>query len=286
MTALSADLNLTDGIHPVPKTRHTIIKSSSVMYRDAASAIEISSGYTKPWTGVAGEMLYGRWGTGATTGDATDSPRTTGGVNIDDEVIENVAVAGLASSSFQQDVLKYVYLGTDRIGVDLTLTRPAAPNRTPFGIVINGRSATKCDVLRFGLRTQLVLSNMGTNVRTICLGAIGAETPSAQNLLTGIVMSGHGKILDTYAICVNASTDADWTQLVNLEIDAVDVTGGVITTATADAQGDKKSGTAITGTNEFHDGALLDVEAATVTAGTANNGLYNLYITVEYLPGL
>lgn len=293
MTALAADLNVTDGVDPLLSKRHATL-IVDIMYRNAAFALGTpthgtasSRGQGMPWSGVAGEFLCGRWNTGKTTGDLADTPTSTGSPTIDDEVIRNVVVAGLASSSFQADVLKFVYLGDDNIGASLTLTRPAAPNRTPFGIVYRGISATACDVLRFGLRTRLMLDLLGTNVRTVFLGAIAANLTASGDLLTGIVMSGHGKILDTYAICVKGQTDADVDIDANLEIGGTDVTGGVIELVTADVTAAKKAGTAITAANEFHDGDLLDVEGVVNTAGAVDDpGEYNLYATIEYLPGL
>jgi hypothetical protein len=159
-------------------------------------------------------------------------------------------------------------------------------NTTPVGIIWNGVNASVADVLIFGFRTRMLLDMCGGPVQTWCLGSVSAETPSAQNLLTGLVMPFHGKFLEVFTVCVAASTDADWAQTLNLEIDGTNVTGGVVTMATADAQGDKQAGTAITAANEFGAGSLLDVEAASVTAGTANNGLYNLYVRVEMQLGL
>ncbi len=292
MTALAADPR-SPGKRPLPGYVNHQVVNASVMYKDAFAALctpthgtAASRGRVKPWSGAAGEFLLGRWSDGKTTGDTSATPIVNGKTQLEDVIVENVAVAGLASSEFQRDALKYVYCGDDNMPAAMTLTRPAAPNDRPVGIVWAGKTASVCDVLIFGVRTQMLLAMCGGPVQTWFLGCVSAETPSAQNLLTGLVAPFHGVFLSTFSVCIAASTDADWTQLVNLEIDGVDVTGGVITQATADAQGDKQSGTAITGTNEFAAGSLIDVEAASVTAGTANNGLYGVYAKVELRLGL
>lgn len=290
MTALARD-PVSCEKRPLLGSDNRQIVNTSIMYKDAFTALctpthgtAASRGRVKPWSGAAGEMLLGRWGQGKTTGDTSASPIVNGQIQLDDVVLENVLVAGLASSEFQRDALNYVYAGDDNMLASLTLTQPAAPNDKPVGMIWQGQSATRADVLIFGFRTRLFMEFC--SVQTWFLGVVGAETAAAGNLLTGIEMSLHGKFIDFYSICIEASTDADWTQLVNLEIGGTNVTGGVITQATADAQGEKQAGTAITAANEFHAGDLVDVEAATVTAGTANNGRYGLYATVLLLPGL
>lgn len=292
MTALARD-PVSPGKRPLLAYDNRQIVNTSVMYKDALAALctpthgtAASRGRVKPWSGAAGEFLLGRWSDGKTTGDTSASPIVNGKAAIDDIIVEGVAVAGLASSEFQRDVLKYVYAGDDNMPASLTLTRPSAPNDRPIGIVWQGKNATTCDVLVFGARTQMLLAMCGGPVQTWCLGCVTAETAAAGNLLTGLVMPYHGVFLSVWTVCVSESTDADWTQLLNLEIDGVDVTGGVVTMATADTRGQKQSGTAITATNEFASGSLLDVEAATVTAGTANNGIYSLYVQVEMRLGL
>lgn len=297
MTALSADL-VSPRKHDVAASTGRSIVNTAVMYKDAITALctkvhgtAASRGRVKPAAFTAGEFIFGRWGQGKTTGDTSASVMQTGQVQIDDQVVGPVTCAGLASSEFQRDTLEYVYCGDDNMHDALTLTRPTsstvgAVNDRPVGLVWGGYSATQCYVLMFGFRTRMLMDMCGGPIQTWCLGAVGAETPSAQNLLTGIVMPFRGRFIEVFTVCVNASTDADWAQLLNLEIDGTNVTGGVVTMATADAQGDKQAGTAITAANEFSAGSLIDVEAATVTAGTANNGLYNLYVRVEMRLGL
>lgn len=284
MTALSADLNAAGAIHPLLSKRHSILTNSAVLYRDAAFAIATATGLGKRWTGVSGEFLAGRWNTGKTTGDATDSPLTTGSPSIDDEVIEDVAVAGLASSSFQQDVLKYVYLGTDNIGTDLTLTRPAAPNNNPFGLVMNGKTATKCDVLRFGFRTQMILGMLGGVIEDKIIGVVGASGTALQGAW---IAPYHGVFVSCYGLCVRAPTDVDVDIDAQLKIGSTAVTGGLIELIHGDAAGDKKAGTAITAANEFHAGDSITIIGTVNTAGTATDpGEYVVVAQIERRLGL
>ena len=295
MAALSAEPK---GIRTaqVGQTTNKQIVNAAVMYHTAFTSLctpfhatSASRGRVKPAAFTAGEFPCGQWSDGKTTGDTSSTVLANGSIQIEDRV-ELMTVAGLASSSFQADNLKYVYCGTDN-PADATLTRPTsstpgAVNTTPIGVVWDGYSATQAYVLIFGFRTRMLLDMCGGPVQTWCLGAVTAETAAAGNLLTGLVMPFHGKFLEVFTVCVSESTDADWTQLLNLEIDAVNVTGGVVTMAFGDTIGQKQAGTAITAANEFMAGSLIDVEAATVTAGTANNGLYNLYVRVEMQLGL
>lgn len=243
-----------------------------------------SRGRVSGWTGVAGEFPIGWSATSKTVGDTSANPIPNVGVLAQDVVVDNLAVAGLASSDFQADNLKYVYATADGT---FTLTRPSAPNRTPCGMVICGKTASVCDVLMFGAVTQAVIAACGSNIRTIPIACVGVGITGSGNLATGIKLSGHGKILETYAVCLIGPTDADVDIDANLEIGGTNVTGGVIELIAADVAGDNKAGTAITAANEFHDGDLLDIEGVVNTAGTASDpGLYQVYITVEYLPGL
>jgi len=298
MTALGANSTPWKFSHPLGGTSNETIGNAKVVYQGSAIALygpthgtSALRGLVGPWTGAAGEFLLGRSSSGPLTGNATEVITNVGAqmlVSIEDDVIESVVVAGLASSSFQADRLKYVYLGDDNIGASLTLTQPAAPNDQPVGMIWKGISATKADVWMFGFKTRLLMSLQGAgSVSTVLLGSIGVGLTASGDLLTGITMGFHGKFLSVFAICVIGPTDADVDIDANLEIATVNVTGGVVELVTADVAGANKAGTAITATNEFHAGDAVDVEGVVNTAGTVSDpGLYNLYATVQRLPGL
>jgi hypothetical protein len=265
------------------------IVNAAVMYAGAKAAIctpthgtAASRGRMKPWSGAAGEFNAGWYRQSKQAGDTSANPIVNGALMSDDCIVEALTVTGLAGTN--ADHLAYVYASDDGT---FTLTRPAAPNRTPVGVVWRYRTAAICDVFMFGFQTSLLLSALGGMVETICVGTIGVGIAGSADLLKGYKLSGHGKIIDTYAICVHSPTDADVDVDANLEIGGTNVTGGVIELVTADTVGLLKQGTAITAENEFHDGDALDVDGVVNTAGTAADpGVYNLYITVERLLGL
>jgi len=279
MTIATADLSRD---HRDAGTLNHQITNAVVMYGGARAAL-VAAGRVSTWTGVAGDTPVGFWGDSKMTGDTSATPIVNGRVYAAGQIVNDCPVAGTLAGTIA-DHQKFVYATTD---VTFTITRPAAPNRTPVGIIETYKTTTTADVYFFSRVEMLQMALAGSNVRTICLGQINTNITASGNLKTGIVMSGHGKILDTYAICTRGQTDADADVDANLEIGGTNVTGGVIELITADVLAEKKSGTAITAANEFHDGDLLDVEGTMNTAGTIDDpGEYDLYITVEYLPGL
>jgi hypothetical protein len=191
--------------------------------------------------------------------------------------VRRVSVTGVSASA--QNGRK-VYATDD---ATFTLTRPTLG--APIGIVLQWVTGTTCDALFFSTAelALLALSGWGQEQRFIAT-VNGVE--SAGNHATGVECSNHGLILGVYGIVSEPMTDVDSTATFNLEIDTVDVTGGVITWATADLLGAKLAGTAITAANEFHEGSVIDVECAAGTAGTAADGYMNIYAEIEYLLGL
>jgi len=115
------------------------------------------------------------------------------------------------------------------------------------------------------------------------LGVVSGVLSVSGNMLTGITAPHHGRILSVYGIVIepHATTVDDID--VNLEIGAVNVTGGVIAW-TNSARGTKLAGSSITATNVFHEGDLIDVEGVVNNAGTA--GLLGIYADVLCEPGI
>lgn len=212
------------------------------------------------------------------TGDTSASPIVSAEVDLQGRIHANVAVTALTGDV--TDVGKVVYLTDDNT---FTLTRPTLGH--PIGVVSRWISATNADVYVFGFDALCAIGLAGAARDTVFLGTVnGVE--SAGNHVTGWVAPYHGRIISCYGIVFEPITDVDATATFNLEIAAVDVTGGVITWATADVLGDKKAGTAITALNTFHQGDLIDVECAAGTAGTAADGYMNIFATVEKDLGL
>lgn len=295
MTALAANKNNAWKYrHPFGASSNETIGNSKVIYRHAAVALYGPThgtselrGLIGPWTGAAGEFLLGYSTDGAVTGNATDVIANIGpalAVQIDDEIMESVVVAGLASSNFQADRSKYVYLGDDNIGASLTLTRPSAPNNNPVGMIWKGKDASRADVWMFGAKTRLMLDMLGGTIDERNLGAIGA---SGTALMGAWIAPYHGKILGDYLLCTRAPTDVDVAITVNIAIGGTPTTGGDMAIAAGDAAGAKKSGTAITAANEFHRGDSITIVGTVGTAGTATDvGTYVCVAQIERLPGL
>ena len=218
------------------------------------------------------------WSLGRKTGDTAASPIIRAEVDLSGRVYKNVAVTGLAGTV--ADVGRLVY-ATDDDTFDLT--RPTLG--IPIGIVMDFVSATNADVLFFSFETLCAIAMAGAAQYMWHLGVV-AEFSATGDLLKGIKCSHHGRIIDFYAICISAPADADLNATIFLEIDTVDVTGGVITAVTADTMGLLKQGTAITAGNVFHEGSVIDVETTVTAAGSVNDCFYNVYAEVLMEPGL
>jgi hypothetical protein len=241
-----------------------------------------SRGRTEPFSGAVGQLVAGLYSRATRLGDTSASPPVATSISIEDQRVEYLAVTGLAGTV--ADNFKLVYATTDN---DFTLTRPAAPNGNPVGIVVQFRTATTCDIILYGLVTQLGIALGGGTLRSECIGVVAPVLTGSANLLTGWKAPCHGRILSVYAECIAANTDVDVDSDINLEIGGTNVTGGVVELIYTDAAGDKKSGTAVSAANVFHAGDAIDVEVTVNTAGTATDpGLYNLYVEFETLPGL
>ena len=167
----------------------------------------------------------------------------------------------------------------------LTLTRPTTG--TPVGIITRWYSSTTSDVLLWGLVTQCAIDLGGGGQEILYLGELDFATVADGDLRTGFTMPYHGKILDFFGMVKEVNVGSGGTILLNLEIGATNVTGGVITYSTTEANtlGEKLSGTAITAANTFHEGDALDIEGASA-GGTRTSGKLELYATVQRLPGV
>ena len=241
-----------------------------------------SRGRTEPFSGAVGQLVAGLYSRATRLGDTAASPPVATSISIEDQRVEYLEVSGLAGTV--ADNFKLVYASTDN---DFTLTRPSAPNGSPVGIVVQFRTSTTCDIILFGLVTQVAMALGGGTKRTETLATIRPYRSASGNVVTGWLAPCHGRILSVYACCLADTTDADVDISVNLEIGGTNVTGGVVTLLHSDAAGDKKSGTAVTGANIFHEGDAIDVEFTVNTTGTSTDeGLYALVMEYETLPGI
>lgn len=209
------------------------------------------------------------------TGNTSATPIPEAEINIAGS-IRTVAVTGTTGLL---DAGRIVYLTDD---ATYTITRPSLA--IPIGQVMVWKTGTTCDVLFFAAETIQAISLAGNGRQTWFLGVVAGDLATG-NMLTGIVAPFHALIDAVYGVVIEPITDADATGSINLEIGGTDVTGGVITWATADVRGDKKAGTAITAANEMHEGDLIDVECTVGTAGTAADGYMGIYASLLLLPG-
>lgn len=285
-------------------TENEIINTSTVFYGgqmflgDQTHATAASRGRIAAYTGAAGQLQWGMLKPGGNggadgfgadrnglVGDTGASPVVAASCEHDGYYLRNVPVAGV--TTVNNSVGRLVYLNdTDNPLADLTLTRPT--RGIPWGVISRYRSGDDCDVRAFSTWEKYICSLGGAGQYMWCLGVVVTETGGAGDLLIGIEAPHHGLITAVYAICASEPTDANMHMDIQFEIDGANLTGGVITLDFADTIGLKKSGTAVTGGNTMREGSLIDVEslAAGFVAGTAGDGIYNLYAEVQPLGGV
>ena len=266
------------------------IADAVTLYKDRLHGIRgedhaTTQGYADAYAAELGMMFAGRLldgdGLASKLGDTSATPPPEASLNVLPEILKSVTVTGVAS---QGDLLKAVYATDNQT---MTLTKPSSPGAPPIGFVSRWYTSTTCDVCLLGLVGQWILGMAGGGESIMFLGALDFATLADGNVLTGIVMPFHGEIVEVYTITGTTLVGASGTALINLELAAVNVTGGVVTVATATqaAVGTKSAGTAITALNAFHQGDLLDVEVASAGA-TRTSGSVNLYIRVKHRPGV
>lgn len=233
-----------------------------------------TQGYLALLDDAPGLIPLGGFFSDQTLGATSSSPVPKNNVDVSDKVWRRATVTGAASRG---DIGKLVYATDDNV---LTLTRPA-DDSLPMGCVWEWHTSTTCDVFMFGFATLCAIALGGGGGDLIYLGRVDFATLADGNVLASIPLPGHGKILSFFAITDTTLVGTGGTTLLNLEIGGTNLTGGVITLATdpGAAVGYNSAGTAITAANEFHDGDLLDVEAAS-SGGTRTSGGAGLYITV------
>lgn len=255
-------------------------KNAATSYAGGDVAID-ANGYLKAAAGAAGEMIVGRQiKEGSVLGNTSATPPTEATVAVDDYILESVPVAGASTIAHLKRI---VYCDTDNIKTDLSLTRPTRGQ--PRGIIVRFKSATSFDVLMFGLKSMLANQSVGTR-EEISFGSYTNAALINGNIRTGQIMQFHGKVISVHGYVQAAFTGSGGTAAINLEIDTVDVTGGVVTASTAAGGtiGTKLAGTAVTAANEFYEGSVVDVEVAS-TGGTQTLGQVEVFAVVERLPG-
>lgn len=228
---------------------------------------------------VFGGLIESAGGLSEKLGATSASPVPEAGVKIYPRILRRVTVTGAASRA---DILKPIYVTDNQT---MTLTRPS-DDAEVCGSIIEWHTSTTCDVLCYGLVSQLVLGMAGGNVQEVNFGSYDNADLVTGNVRTAQVMRFHGKILSVHAYVDKAFTGSGGTAALNLEIGGTDVTGGVVTVSTSASGtiGAIMAGTAVTAANVFHEGDTVDVEVST-TGGTQTAGRCTLVAVCERLPG-
>lgn len=252
-----------------------VYKGSILATNSPDHATAASRGRTVAWASTTTQIPSGIADNGATGNTAeTEDVRAYYGAYMR----EDTAVTG---ASTQQHVGSIVYESDDNT---LTLTRPTLGS--PAGRIMQFNTSTSFDIHMYSIGVRDAIALGGNGQTTEHLATIVTELGATADLVKGWEAGYNGRILSVYAICVSAPVDADMAMTFLLEIDGTNVTGGVVTLATADTAALKLSGTAITALNTFSEGSLIDIEATVTGAGTAGDGIYNVYIEVERLLGV
>lgn len=247
------------------------------------------AGFLRVATFAAGEKLLGRLlptpnpnalGTTPLVGDTAAAVPIEGTVALEGEVLLQVAVTGVTAIANLGDM---VYATDDDV---LTLTRPA--RGLPFGVVIRFHTGTTVDVLRFGFETLAAISMGGNGAELVNFGSFDCDTipAGAADIRTGMALPPYrGRILSLFAMIDVAPAGGGGTAAINLELDGVNVTGGVLTIATGNAKGARVNATAITAANTFSESSVLDIEVA---AGNVDMtaGRFDLFAITERLLGV
>jgi len=263
------------------------IANSVTMYQNAFVALvgpdaASLNGYLRGYTGADGEIPLGGLASFSLGGD-TEVGDTSETPTIPE------AYTGLGAYVIRQNVTgasaitdrgKVVYISDDTV---LTLTRPT--KGIPFGMVLDWRSSTECDVLIFPLWTLISIMLGGCGQTVLHLGHYECAAIADGDIRTAFPAPFHGKILSTFAHITTAPTGSGGTTALNVEIGGTNITGGVVTVATGDAVAAKKAGTAVTadGAEEFHEGDSIDIEASSTVSMTA--GAFDLYAEIALTLG-
>lgn len=209
-----------------------------------------------------------------TTGDESEKVSVLAGKN--GELLKHPVVGASSSTG-----MAWVYIIDN---FTLSLTPATGFENKVAGYTLRHITGTTMLLQLFGSDEHRIQDIGGGARKLINLGSYDATRSGSGDARTGIELRGHGKIISIFAmIDVIIASGGSGSVTYNLEIEGINVTGGVVTIADADAVAAKKSGTAITALNEFHDGDLLDVEAVVGVANTS--GRFDLWAVIEYQPG-
>lgn len=287
MSTLAKDTQPVNGIKG-DKTLSFKVKNATAAY--FGGLVALAAGYLKPFAAAAGEIPVGRLlptpmatslGTTPLTGDTSASPVPEGTVATESEVLINVPVTGVSAIT---DVGKIVYLSTDNLSADLTLTRPT--RGVPVGLITRWYSSTSCDVMRFSLGTLMALSLAGNGRELVHI--YGGPVASIANGTIGQLVGkpGRYRVVSAYAQ-VGIALAGGTSFTATLKKSGTTFTAGGVITFGTDAVGTVLAATAITQDSaaEFSESDTLDLVAGSVV-GTYTTGAINVFALVERLPGV
>ena len=280
--ALSASAGYTT--HSADSYGRFTVANGVTIEKGAIVAMVVGTGTVTNYDDAAGHLPLG-YAQNRVVGDGSLQIQ----VRLAGDILRDVSITGVSSAASNGQA---VYATDENT---FSLTRPA-DDAHPIGVVIDADSSD-ADLLLFSAQDYAVLGLAGGNKRQIYLGAIGTtalEGTSAADLRASFPLFGHGKIVDFYAYPDGFDAGhSTGSQVLNLELGGSDLSGGVLTLAgtNIDAIGDvgtKISATAITGSNEYHDGDLLDVELQSGGTGFVagiDTVSFDLFIDVEHIAG-
>lgn len=264
------------------------IKASTVVYAGGLVAID-STGYLKPYAAAVGEQPLGimdptpdpyNLGTSPITGSSTTLIRGT--VALEGCILKGVPVTGTSSIA---DIGKLVYISTDNVKTDLTLTRPT--RGIPVGRVIDWISSTTCDVKMY---SQEALD-------CIALGGAGSVTVQ--------VLSALDTDLDAGAADYTVPTPDHRFKITGISAGVTKaLANGTSLVFTPKVGGSAATGSATLNTTAGTGGTAGDLVSAAVTAGNTGSastalaitctptgtfnsaGIVNVYLKIERLLGV
>lgn len=286
---------------------HFKITSATTVYSGRHAAVDISTGLLQNMADTAnyvpaGVVVSGENGEATLLGTALATEGDVGANVRGDIIVKDMAVTGVAAVT---DIGKLVY-ATDN--ETYTLTRPA-DDAVPIGIIVYKKRASTdavADVYVFDFVTAALVSLTRTKTCQPLgfLEAGGLIDATDDIALLDLQLFGHGKITKIYA--VSQGYDTDWATgsvITNAKIGGTTIKTAAaaavtltLTEASIDAAADRGTtidlATAIGAANEFHDGDNFTLNivnagstAFTRTGGTADNGGWNIYAEIEWLPG-
>ena len=284
MAALSATPAPT--LKDKPRGRGSYIVTNAATVYPTGGVGVTSAGRLSPWSDTA-DLLWKGVCLGGTTrntsanaggkvlGDTSASPPYEADVDENGKCLVAVAVAG---ASAQTDIDRLVFCSTDNIAADLSLT--ATVNVGPIGRITRFRSSTSFDVELF-TPAEYLANDSKFSVLSIPITLVAIT--GAGDVVTGYVPGFAGRVMTVQWETAVAVTTAAKLASLNLEIQGVNVTGGVValTSANCTPLGARVAGSAVTAANHFTATDTLEVEAASVTAFAEGSGVLLVLVKAD-----